>query len=530
MNDFNIIIDKMTDKAITRYKIFLEKENSRFQGESSSKTGRDYEDLASFYILERFDKITKKRSKIKGFFFNGLEDLDIIDDTDRIYLFQIKKIKSIWQKSSPKLTTFIVRSISRAINLQREKSPLVLFQYFFTNKMGEFLEEWKLLHKTEPDKLYNMLTRQSKESLKKEGFSIKEIVATFSNIYFFTGQQIYFLKVLIDLGLLKKFKEFKDKQAIGEFIKIIEYNELIFHEKRLAFSIIENPAFEKDILISNTINIELNKDRIFSANHRKGLMKSDLDDEFRKKNLSIAFLMKYGKIYSFQDFNNRNPLSKYIEFSSKIKVIRIEQLKIKDQINFLNDWLDKYLRFLGLEFFRKKNISYYYFQKYSKNKVIDWYDPKAQKIKEWTVVEFRQTHYKNVAANIRFKKLKDKFLIFIIPRLTFTSDGKELLKQHDIRSIERKYRKPFMKNDFLRRSFHMWVSFIKNDIERYKSKKKQTSIISSISSTESEKMNKKLRFFDLKVMKLKDVVELEASFKPNNESRQEKDISQKTII
>ena len=50
------------------------------KGELSSKSGKKYEDIASFYIIEQFDKVIKKKIKPKKITFNSPEDLTIIDN------------------------------------------------------------------------------------------------------------------------------------------------------------------------------------------------------------------------------------------------------------------------------------------------------------------------------------------------------------------------------------------------------------------------------------------------------------------
>ena len=103
----------MTKRSIDIFNLLIENEVKRKKGEISSKVGREYEDKVSFYILFRFNKLLKIKSKISKICFNGLEDLDIFDDTGRIFSFQIKKRKMTWTKRDPKLLDFLKNCINR---------------------------------------------------------------------------------------------------------------------------------------------------------------------------------------------------------------------------------------------------------------------------------------------------------------------------------------------------------------------------------------------------------------------------------
>ena len=78
----------MTKISEKIFKVLIEKESKRKKGEISSKVGRDYEDKASFFILNRFNKLIKVKSKVTTISFNGLEDLDIFDDYERYFRFK----------------------------------------------------------------------------------------------------------------------------------------------------------------------------------------------------------------------------------------------------------------------------------------------------------------------------------------------------------------------------------------------------------------------------------------------------------
>ncbi|MHA1253686.1 MAG: hypothetical protein ACTSRP_27210, partial [Candidatus Helarchaeota archaeon] len=399
-----------------------------------------------------------------------------------------------------------------------------IFHYFFTNKMGDITEKWKNC-KRQSSELFKLLPNQIKKFLRSNGFSNKEIEEVLPSIIFITGQKESFLKPYIDLKLLEKFKSFKDGQKPGTFIDILKYNMFIFREKRLKYANIEKPAFEKDILISNVLEVDLNKEIIFYAKHKKGLEKKFVEEELQKNKILIAFLMKNGNIYSFKDLNNKNPLTNYLDPTSSVNKMKFNQLEPKEQIQLLNDWLDKYLRFLGLNIFKFKRKKYYYFHYKNNNLIINWVEPKTKKIKEWKVVENRRTHYKNLAASIQFRKFDNNILLFIVPRLTFTSDGENILEQHEIRKIELKYRKNFMKNDFLRRVFHMWASFIKNDMD----KEKHQTYFKPHDNVKKFPLKKRFKFSDLKILNLKEIIEFEVDFKPNNESIRQKDEFQRKL-
>ena len=49
----------MTKISEKIFRLLVEKELNRKKGEISSKIGRDYEDKASFFILNRFHKLLK---------------------------------------------------------------------------------------------------------------------------------------------------------------------------------------------------------------------------------------------------------------------------------------------------------------------------------------------------------------------------------------------------------------------------------------------------------------------------------------
>jgi len=504
----------MTKRSIDIFNLLIKNEVKRKKGEISSKVGREYEDKVSFYILFRFNKLLKIKSKISKICFNGLEDLDIFDDTGRIFSFQIKKRKMTWTKRDPKLLDFLKNCINRFKSINKLKELIKIRFYFFTNITGNFLEEWNSLQKENLIKLKEILPAEIRELIKKNNFTEKEIEILFTRIYFYTGQKDSFLEPYIDDNLLNRFKKFKSSYNPGEIIDIAKFNEEIFYEKRLMNSRIYEPAYEKDILIPNILEINLLKNTLFYVNKKGGIINSKIQEYLKENQQRISYLFKYGKIYCFHDFNKSNPLTKFIEEGAQIETIDLNDLDEKDRVQLLNDWLYNYLNHLELRYYRKKNKRYFYFCSEGVDKYINWYDPRVRRIKEWRVVKKTKNFFENLGAEINFKTFEENFFIIIKPRLFFTMNGKILLNPNSIREIERTYRKLFMKNDFLRRRLCVFLSHIKGDI---KEKKQQTQFVFSEKKGKSEEIIKKWKFHDDK-LNFKDLIQLEANFKPNIEA------------
>ncbi|MFX0188520.1 MAG: hypothetical protein ACFE8A_12390 [Candidatus Hodarchaeota archaeon] len=497
------------------FKLLLNNELNRKRGEYYSKKGRNYEDKACFYILERFNRITKVKSKIASFSFNGLEDLDIFDDKERIFSFQIKKTKNLWDKTDRRLYEFLQRCLKRNIKLKNSNKSLKVKYFFFTNKTGKFLENWKRLHRKEPDKLFDFLPVKLKNYLNKitkSDIIRKELL---NNIYFIVGQRESFLDLYIEVKLLNKFKEFKNKFKPDDFVDFQLYNDVIFNERRLYYAKIYEPIWEQDILISNALEFNLNKRIIYYTEKSKGVSFNKIRYYLKRNNIFISFLFKFGKIYSFQNFDKNNPLTKFIKDNSYITEIEFEKLDKSDKITFLNDWIYNYLHYLNLNCYKKKNKRIFYFHCKNRDKIINWRDPKSRKKKEWKVVQNRGAYYLNLAAEISVNIYNDIYFIIISPRLLFSSNGENIFRSEEIRKIETKYRKSFMKNDFQRRWFYVFVSYIKQEEKQTE----QTEIIKFFKKKpmKFEKYKKK-KFFDINHAIFKDPLVIHANFKPNNES------------
>ena len=117
-----------------------------------------------------------------------------------------------------------------------------------------------------------------------------------------------------------------------------------------------------------------------------------------------------------------------------------------------------------------------------------------------------------------------KLIIFIIPRLLFSKDGVHILPNSESKNIDRKFRKPFVKNDFLRRRFLVWYSFITHQV-----KTKQLKLFQSIKKINpfsgQININKvQIKFNESKLIKFGSPIEILANFKPNNEFKKEKKI------
>ncbi|MFX1457216.1 MAG: hypothetical protein ACFFDB_17765, partial [Promethearchaeota archaeon] len=451
----------MTKISKKLFNLLIEKELNRTKGETSSKTGRNYEDKASFYILSRFNKILKVKSKITQLSFNGLEDLDIFDDKNRIFSFQIKKRKQTWTKKDPDLLMFLENCIKRFKVIRDVEQKVEVRFYFFTNITGNFLEEWNRLHEDEPSTLYEKLPVKIKTILNRSNFTQNEISLIFSRIFCLTSQKSTFLDPYIDEILLKKFKEFKDKYNPSEIIEFIKFNEEIFYEKRLKKSRVYEPAIEKDLLLSNILEVDISKDTVYCARKKEKLVNNEIQEFLKKDKLRISYLLKYRKIYSFNNFDNSNPLSQFLKEGVKIEKLNLKDLDKNDRIRLLNDWLYHYLNHIGLKYYRMRNRRYFYFWSKGKDKYIDWFDPKAKKVKEWRVVKRTPNFFENLGAEIKFKEINMNSFIIIKPRLFFSVNGSVLLSSDRMREIEKSYRKSFMKNDFLRRRLFVILSYIK---------------------------------------------------------------------
>jgi len=503
---------KISEKV---FDLLIENDANRRKGEISSKTGRDYEDKASFYILTRFNKILKIKNKVTKISFNGLEDLDIFDENERIFSFQIKKRKHTWTKKDLDLLNFLENCINKFKTIKKLDVPVEIRFYFFTNITGNFLEEWNRLHKDKPDDLQKKLPAKIKTILKSHDFTKNEIKIILSHIYFFTGRITTFLDPYIDENLFKKFKEFKNDFEPGEKIDFVKFNEEIFHEKRLMNAKVYEPAYEKDLLISNILGVEIPQKNLYVADKKGKLLDSEIKEYLRESKQRISYLFKYGKIYCFHNFDERNPLTQFIDNNAQIDITDLKNLDENDRIRLLNDWLYNYLNYLGLRYYRRKNKRYFYFCSEGEDKYINWYNPKTRKIREWSVVTRIENFYKNLAAEIKFRTFEGRFFIIIKPRLFFSMNGMTLLRADKIRNIERKFRKSFMKNDFLRRRLYVFNSFIRGDIKE----KKQQRIIEFLEKKGvDETITENWKFYDKDLVMFKELIQLEANFKPNIEA------------
>lgn len=128
----------MINNSYNLFELLKRQEQNRSKGEISSKKGRDYEDKASFYILERFHNLFKLKNKITSLSFNGIEDLDIFDDNDKIFSFQIKKNKNLWEKNDPRIIEFLQRCIKRYFSLKSAGISNRIKYFFLRIKMENF--------------------------------------------------------------------------------------------------------------------------------------------------------------------------------------------------------------------------------------------------------------------------------------------------------------------------------------------------------------------------------------------------------
>lgn len=515
----------MTKGSEFVYHKLINNEKERIRGEISSKTGKNYEDIASFFIISRFNKLTKAKSKIKKISFNGLEDLDIFDDNNRIFSFQIKKRKSVWTKSDKDQLKFLKNCINRFLLVDDLKKPIEIKYYFFSNITGNFMEKWKKLHKSNFKDLKKKLPANFKRFLENKRISETKIKQMFSNIFFLTSKTQNSIKHYLDQDLFKKFKELKENNKSGQLIDYIIFSDDIFHEERLKRAFIDEPAREYDQLISNILEVEIRKKTLFYAPRNKKKEIKNIQSNLKKKKVRICYLYKYGNIYCFHEFSDENPLTEFIDKKSKINTIELNKLEDRDIIWILNDCLYHYLNNIGLKYYRRKANRYFYFFSKGRDKKISWYDFNTRTIKKWPVVIKSDNFYKNLAAKIRFKRFQGRFILIINPRLLFTSDGIHVLKSNEISRIERSFRKSFMKNDFLRRRFNVIISYIKKEIP----KKNQLIINRFLNEKENKRIGKdNWKFWDENLIKFKNLINLEADFKPNIEAKNIP-LEQKTI-
>ena len=336
----------MTKISRKIFKLLIEEESNRRKGEISNKRGRDYEDKASFFILTLFNKLLKVKSKITTISFNGLEDLDIFDNNERIFSFQIKTRKHTWTKRDPELLRFLENCINRFNLIKNLDDKIEIKFYFFTDTTGDFLEDWNTLHKENPDKLYDELPAGIKKLLNRSNFSNAERNNIFSKIQFITSRKSSFLNPYIEDTLLKKFKEFKNEYEPGKYIEFILLNSEIFHENRIKKSRIYEPAYEKDTLISNILEVDIPDNTIYCAEKREKLVNKEIQDFLRPKRIRISYLLKYGKIYCFHNFNTKNPLTQFLKKGANIQKIYLDDLDDSDNVQLLNFWLYHYLNYI----------------------------------------------------------------------------------------------------------------------------------------------------------------------------------------
>lgn len=524
----------MTKTAEDFIDLLIELNPEELKGELSSKSGKKYEDIASFYIIEQFKKVTKKKIKPEKIIFNSPEDITIIDNLDGIHIFQIKKNSQVWDKSDIRLINFLIKCFNRYLLKEKTRPTLKLKQYFFTNSTGRFLIDWMKSYKSNPLEIYKNCPHQLRNKIKESNVDIESIKKFIENIFFIVDQKVVYLKFDIPDLILLKFKEFKENLNPGITFHINDYNNYIFEDIRIKLSKRNNPAREKDKIISNAIEIRFNQTFLYCGKILKGKNKKDIESDLNNFKKRYTWLYMDQKLYTFQEFNSNNPLTSLIN-KGTVQKVPIKDLEKNFDIYFLNLWITNYIKNLKLKIFKQKYKKIFYFHRYYNEYELKWRDPfgKRKIIKNFPAVKFRESknkkshYYDNLAFEAFFNRNNDDYFLLVKPRILYTSDGVSVLDGLSRKRIDRKYQKSFMKNDFLRRRLFAICSFLKQDV--IMSSKSVQSSLHEFPPTYSDKNKKrsrgksKIEFIDKDKIKLLNLFEIDALFKPNNEAIIEKD-------
>jgi len=523
----------MTEKAEDLIDSFIKLYPNELKGELSSKSGKNYEDIATFYIIEQFVKVTKQKIKPEKITFNSPEDITVIDNLGGIHIFQIKKNSQVWNKSDKRLINFLVKSLKRFLLKEKQESKLEFKQYFFTNSTGKFLINWVNFHKSNPLEMFKYIPHQLRKEIKDFNVDNNLIKKFFENIFFILDQKENTIKLDISGRILIKFKKFKEKHNPGIFCNHNDYNAYIFEDIRLILSKRNKPAREKDKIIANALKIQFNQNFLYCGKLLKNKNKINIENEFTKNKEIFTWLYRDQRIYTFQEFNSKNPLTSLID-KNNIQIVDINDLEKNSDIYFLNLWITHYIKNLKLKVFTEKFNKIYYFYRWYDEYELKWRDPfgKRKKIKIFPAVKYRESkntkshYYDNLAFKAFFKRNNNDYLLIIKPRILYTSDGASVLDGLSRKTIDRKYQKSFMKNDFLRRRLFAICSFLKQDVIMSSNSVQTT--LDEILKAPSDKLKKGLRgkskyeFLDKDKIKLLDLFEIDALFKPNKEAIIEK--------
>ncbi len=523
----------MTKMAEDIIDSFIKLYPDELRGELSSISGKKYEDIASFYIIEQFSKVTKQKIKPEKITFNSPEDITIIDNLGGIHIFQIKKNSQVWNKSDNRLIKFLVKSLKRFLLKEKREPNLEFKQYFFTNSTGRFLINWMKFQKSSPLEMFNLIPNQLIKEIKNSKVDDNLKKKFIENIIFVTDQKEINIKFDITGRILLKFKNFKEKLNPGILFNHNDYNNYIFEEIRLMFSKRNKPAREKDKIIPNAMKIKFNQSFLYCGKLLKNKPKVNIESQLTSNKEILTWLYRDQKLYTFQEFNSNNPLTSLID-KNNVKIVDINDLENNIDINFLNLWITHYIKYLKLNVFQIKYSRIFYFYRWYNEYKLKWRDPygKRKKIKNFSAVKYRESnnkkshYYDNLAFKAFFKKNENEYFLIIKPRILYTSDGASVLDGFSRKTIDRKYQKSFMKNDFLRRRLFAICSFLKQDVIMSSNSVQTT--LDEIPKTSSYKHKKDLRgrskyeFLDKDKIKLLDLFEIDASFKPNKEAIVEK--------
>jgi len=519
----------MTKMAEDIIDSFIKLYPNELRGELSSISGKKYEDIASFYIIEQFSKVTKQKIKPEKITFNSPEDITIIDNLGGIHIFQIKKNSQVWNKSDNRLINFLVKSLKRFLLKEKKDSKREFKQYFFTNSTGKFFINWMNFHKSNPLKMFNYIPHQLRKEIKDSNIDNNLIKKFFENIIFILDQKENYIKFDKTGRILLKFKNFKEKLNPGIIFNHHDYNAYIFEDIRLLLSKRNKPAREKDKIISNALKIQFNQSFLYCGKLLKNKNKTNIENELTNNKERFTWLYRDQKLYTFQEFNSNNPLTSLID-KNNIQIVDINDLENNSDIYFLNLWITHYIKNLKLKVFKIKFNRIFYFYCWYNEYELKWRDPfgKRKKIKIFPAVKYRESknkkshYYDNLAFKAFFKKNNNDYLLIIKPRILYTSDGVSVLDGFSRKTIDRKYQKSFMKNDFLRRRLFAICSFLKQDV--ISSSNSIQTTLNEIPKTPSDKNKKGLRgkskyeFLDKDKIKLLNLFEINALFKPNNEA------------
>lgn len=269
------------------------------------------------------------------------------------------------------------------------------------------------------------------------------------------------IKAIIDQAIPNDLKSFFEETTVKEAdLKGLEFAEAkvaptppakpSLAETEYATAIIANfgdvlPLKEKDRLYLNLFQLDLPA-QIFIA---KTAYKS-ANDIFAEKPFTYPpFDLRDGQIFTFNQFNSINPLSRYAKPESAIPADLSEFLQNEDNeyivTIIINRWIKQRCRKMGLEF-NKRTKTYYYPRKFTGNGVVtaSWKPKERYSVRELTrpmKSEGKINFWIHRGAMIYATVFCNQFYVQIKPRFLFFLEGLYIMEGAAADRKDRKFRK-----------------------------------------------------------------------------------------